>query len=226
MIVALSVTVIVLVIADRIAVVVAEHKISGRLAAAYRLPARPGVHIASFPFLTQVVAGKYRSVDIRVGSITADGVPVTGLDARLTGVRASISQLRGRSSEPVTAAHASATATVPLSAVRSRLPPGITLRRHGTGLRVGGTTHYFGLDLPVSATVTPTASPSGIALTPRQVHVGNVVSVPTEVLAGRLRVAIPLGTLPLHLKVTSVRVEPEGLRIAAAGQDVHFASGG
>jgi len=56
--------------------------------------------------------------------------------------------------------------------------------------------------------------------------VGKVVSVPAATLAGRLRIAVPLGTLPLHLKVTSVRVEPAGLRISAAGQDVHFAATG
>lgn len=218
--------IIVLVIADRIAVIIAEHKISDRVASAYDLPAKPGVSIAGFPFLTQVVAGKYHSVDIRVRSLTADGVPVTGLDARLTGVRASVAQLLGRSREPVTAAHASASAIVPLSAVQRRLPPGITLRPDGTALRVGGTAHYFGLDLPVSATVIPTASPSGITLTPRQVHVGNVVSVPAGTLAGRLHIAIPLGTLPLHLKVTSVRVEPAGLRISAAGHNIQFATSG
>jgi hypothetical protein len=76
----------------------------------------------------------------------------------------------------------------------------------------------------VSATVRPAASPSGITLIPRQVHVGKVVSEPAAPLAGRLRMAVPLGTLPLHLKVTSVRVEPSGLRISAAGQDVHFAA--
>jgi hypothetical protein len=224
--IALFVMIIVLVVADRIALLIAERKISDRVASAYDLPAKPGVSIAGFPFLTQVVAGKYHSVDIRVRSVTADGVPVTGLDARLTGVRASIAQLLGRSPEPVTAQHASATATVPLSAVRSRLPRGITLRPDGAALRVGGTAHYFGLDLPVSAMVQPAASPSGIILVPRQVHVGKVVSVPAATLAGRLRIAVPLGTLPLHLKVTSVRVEPAGLRISAAGQDVHFAATG
>jgi hypothetical protein len=111
--IALFVMIIVLVVADRIALLIAERKISDRVASAYDLPAKPGVSIAGFPFLTQVVAGKYHSVDIRVRSVTADGVPVTGL-----------------------------------------------------------------------------------------------------------------GTLPLHLKVTSVRVEPAGLRISAAGQDVHFAATG
>ena len=226
MLVALFAVVTVLAVADRIAVIIAEHKISDRVASVYALPARPAVHITGFPFLAQVLAGKYYSVKIRVGSFAAGGVPVTGLDARLTGVRASIAQVLGRSPRPVTARHASATATVPLSAVRSWLPPGLTLRPDGTGLRVGGTARYFGLDLPVSATVRPAASPSGIILIPEQVHVGNVVSVPASSLAGTLYVTVPLGTLPLRLKVTSVRVEPAGLRISAAGQDVHFATGG
>ena len=53
-----------------------------------------------------------------------------------------------------------------------------------------------------------------------------MASVPAGTLAGRLHIAVPLGILPLHLRVTSVRVEPAGLRISAAGRSVHFATSG
>ena len=55
--IALFVMIIVLVVADRIALLIAERKISDRVASAYDLPAKPGVSIAGFPFLTQVAAG-------------------------------------------------------------------------------------------------------------------------------------------------------------------------
>lgn len=85
----------------------------------------------------------------------------------------SLAQVLGRSPDRVTAQAATATATVPLSALRTGLPRGVTLRQ-----------------------------------------------------AGRLRFTVSLGALPLHLRISSVRVGPAGLHIPAAGRDVHFATGG
>jgi hypothetical protein len=218
--------IVLLVAADRIAVAVAEDKISDRLASAYGLPARPGVGIAGFPFLTQVLSGAYHTVSVDVPSVQAGGVRVTRLDTRFTGVRASLAQVLGRSPDPVTAQAATATATVPLSALRAGLPRGVTLRQDGRRLDVAGVAHYLGVAVPYSATVQPSASSAGITLTPRQVHVGRAAHVPARTLAGRLRFTVPLGALPLHLQISSVRVGPAGLRISATGRDVHFATGG
>jgi hypothetical protein len=38
-----------------------------------------------------------------------------------------------------------------------------------------------------------------------------------------LRVVVPLSTLPLHLRLTSVHVTPDGLRIGASARHVQFA---
>ena len=223
---ALLAVLVLLVAADRIAVTVAERTISDRVASAYGLPAKPGVGIAGFPFLTQVLSGTYHTVNIDVPSVLAGGVRVTRLDARFTGVRASLAQVLGRSPEPVTAQAATATGNVPLSALRTGLPPGVTLHRRGRWLDVAGTARYLGVTVPYSATVQPSASSAGITLTPRQVQVGRAAHVPARALAGRLRFTIPLGALPLHLQISAVRVSPAGLRISATGRDVHFATGG
>ncbi len=223
---ALLAVVVLLVTADRVATAVAERKISDRLASAYGLPAKPGVGIAGFPFLTQVLSGSYHTVSIDVPSVMAGGVRVTGLYARFTGVRASLAQVLGRSPEPVTAQAATATGTVPLAALRTGLPHGVTLRQHGRWLDVAGTTHYLGVAVPYSATVQPSASAAGITLTPRQIQVGRAAHVPARTLAGRLRFTVPLGALPLHLRISAVRVGRAGLHISATGRDVHFATGG
>jgi hypothetical protein len=223
--IAVIVLIIVLVAADRIAVLVAERQISDRVASAYSLPAKPGVSIKGFPFLTQVAAGKYQQVDISVPHVAAGGVTVSNLDARFTEVDAPVSAVLGHGASSVTAKRASATATVALAAVQARLPHGLALRRDGSSLAVSGTAHYAGLAIPVSATVTPRASSSGgISLTPSHVSVGGGITVPASAISGRLVIVLPVGPLPLHLKITSVRVGSAGLRISAAGTDVHFAS--
>jgi hypothetical protein len=38
-----------------------------------------------------------------------------------------------------------------------------------------------------------------------------------------LRVVVPLSALPLHLRLTSVRVTRDGLRIGASARDIQFA---
>jgi hypothetical protein len=221
---ALLVVGILLVITDRVAVVIAQRDISSRVASAYGLPARPAGRIHGFPFLTQVAVGRYVVVDVRMGRVVTGGVQVSRLDARFTGVRAPLSQLLGRGASMVTADHATATALVPLAAVRHRLPRGLALRQDGQRLRLSGTVGYAGLSLPVSAIVTPAASPSGITLSPREITIGGSVKVPMGAVARRLGFAVPLGALPLHLEVTSVSVGAGGLRITASGQDVHFAN--
>jgi hypothetical protein len=223
---ALLALIVLFVAADRIAAAVAERKISDRVASAYGLPAKPGVGIAGFPFLTQVLSGTYQTVNIDVPSVMAGGVRVTRLDARFTGVRASLAQVLGRSPDPVTAQAATATATVPLSALRRGLPHGVTLHQDGRWLDVAGTAHYGRVAVPYSATVQPSASNGGITLTPRQVRVGRAAHVAGRTLAGRLRFTVPLGALPLHLQISAVRVSPAGLHISATGRDVRFATGG
>lgn len=82
----------------------------------------------------------------------------------------------GRSPEPVTAQAATAAGTVPLAALRTGRPHGVTLRQHGHYLDVAGTTRYLGVAVPYSATVQPSASAEGITLTPRQIQVGLHIS--------------------------------------------------
>jgi hypothetical protein len=70
------------------------------------------------------------------------------------------------------------------------------------------------------------ASAAGITLAPRQVRIGRAAHMTARTLAGRLRFTVPLGPLPLHLRISAVRVGRAGLHISATGRDVHFATGG
>ena len=46
---------------------------------------------------------------------------------------------------------------------------------------------------------------------------------PSAAYSSQLHVVVPLSALPLHLRLTSVRVTPDGLRISAAARHVQFA---
>ena len=213
---------VLLVAADRISVAVAENQISDRLASAYGLAGKPGVTITGFPFLTQVVTGDYQQIDVSANQVSADGAVLHDLNVRLTGVHATVSQLLGNGSSMVTADRAAGSAMVGFGTVDHRLPSGFQLHPDGKNLSVSGNLAVGGARIPVSATVTLGVSGSSISVTPVHVSVPGVATLPSA-YSSQLRVVVPLSTLPLHLRLTSVHVTRGGLRIGAAARHVQFA---
>jgi hypothetical protein len=220
-----AVLAVLLVTADRISVAVAENQISDRLTSAYGLPDKPGVSIAGFPFLTQVAAGDYRQIDVTASQVPADGATLHNLNVRLSGVHATVGQVLGNGSSMVTAERAAGSAMVGFGTVDRRLPGGFRLHRDGKNLSVSGRLAYHGAHIPVSATVALGVSDSGIRVTPVRVDVPGIPGLPVSAYSSQLRIVVPLSTLPLHLRLTSVHVTPDGLRIAASARHVQFARG-
>lgn len=214
---------VLLVAADRISVAVAENQISERLTSAYGLPQRPGVSITGFPFLTQVAAGDYQQINVSASQVPAGGATLHDLNVRLTGVHATVSQVLGSGSSMVTADRAAGSAMLGFGTVDRRLPGGFQLRPDGKNLSVSGRLAYHGAHIPVSATVSLGVSGSGISVTPVKVSVPGLPGLPVSAYSSRLRIVVPLSTLPLHLHLTSVHVTPGGLRIAASARHVQFA---
>jgi hypothetical protein len=225
LLIGVAVLAVLLVTADRISVAVAENQISDRLTSAYGLPDKPGVSIAGFPFLTQVAAGDYRQIDVSASQVPADGVTLHNLNVRLSGVHATVGQVLGNGSSMVTAERAAGSAMVGFGTVDRRLPGGFRLHRDGKNLSVSGKLAYHGAHIPVSATVALGVSDSGIRVTPVRVDVPGIPSLPVSAYSSQLRIVVPLSTLPLHLRLTSVHVTPDGLRIAASARHVQFARG-
>jgi hypothetical protein len=208
---------------DRISVAVAENQISERLTSAYGLPQRPGVSITGFPFLTQVAMGEYRQIDVSASQVPAGGATLHDLNVRLTGVHATVSQVLGSGSSMVTADRAAGSAMLGFGTVDRRLPGGFQLHRDGKNLSVSGRLAYHGAHIPLSATVSLGVSGSGISVTPVKVSVPPLPGLPVSAYSSRLRIVVPLSTLPLHLRLRSVHVTPDGLRIAASARHVQFA---
>jgi LmeA-like phospholipid-binding len=223
LLIGLAVLVVLLVIADRISVAVAENQISNRLTSAYGLPDKPGVTITGFPFFTQVAAGDYPQIDVSASQVPADGATLHDLSVRLTGVHATVSQVLGTGASMVTADRAAGSALVGFGSVDRRLPGGFRLHQDGKNLSVSGRLAYHGAHIPVSATVALGVSGTGISVTPVRVSVPGLPALPVSAYASRLRVVVPLTTLPLHLRLTSVHVTRDGLRIAASARHVQFA---
>lgn len=207
-----------LVVFDRAAAFVAEREIGTRVQSAYDLPARPHVTVRGIPFLTQLVSGHYQEIDVSIASAAADGIHLQDVDARFTGVHASLSLLLGQNSGEVTASQAFGTALIPFAQLQQRLPRGIRIAPDGGDLSVTGTSAYG----VVRGTARLGVASGGISVTPQQLSIAGIAA---GALASRFTFTIPVGELPLHLTVTGVHVVQAGVLVTASAHDVEFASG-
>jgi DUF2993 family protein len=222
---ALIAVAVLLVAADRMLRRFTERRVADRIAGSYGLTGQLSVVLPGFPFLTQVVAGHYHEVHVVLTSVTRAGVQFQQLYARLRGVRAPLSRLIGGAPATVTAADATATALVPFGAMARRLPAGLTLMAPDGKLRLLGSIGYQGFQLPVSAGVSLRVTPEAIEFSPCDISIGGAVSVPAGMLGSRLAFVLPMGDLPLQLKVTDVRVTQAGFEVSAAASGVAFGAG-
>jgi LmeA-like phospholipid-binding len=216
---------ILVLVADRASLYVAQRTIASRVAAAYHLAAVPAVTITGFPFLTQVAAGFYRQVSVAMGSVDLGSVRVDDLTARLEGVRAPLRKLLGNGPPVVSADDATATGVLPFESLQRRLPPGITLSPDGERIRLIGNLGFQGLQVPVSAGVSVHVTASAIEMSPRDLKVGNSPAVPS-LIGSMLAIALPLDGLPMRLAVRTVRVTSDGFAFTASARGVEFENGG
>lgn len=210
--------VVLLVIVDRGGLFIAEREVGTRVQSSYHLHSRPHVTIQGVPFLTQLVSGNYQEIDVSISSATVDGVQLHDIDAKFTGVKASLSLLLGQNSGKVTATDASGTAVIPFAQIQRRLPTGVRISPDGSTLGVAGTSPYG----VIKGTARLGVNHAGITITPQRL---TIAGLSASAVASKFTFTIPVGTLPMNLAVTGVRVTQGGVLVDASAHNVEFASG-
>jgi DUF2993 family protein len=222
---ALLITVVVLlglaVVADRVAVGIAEDRVGQQLAEKGNLQGTPDVDIAGFPFLTQAVAGTYD--DVRIALTAADlGQPEgTRADVSLRGVHVPLSDVLSGSVSQVPVDRIDGTATISYAFLAAQLGGDTTLRREGDQLRITKTVELAGYTLPLTATGTVTLDGDQLVVDVQDAS-GAGVDVPSFLLSRvsnllDLRYTIP--ALPFGLKLTSVQPGPDGVDVRVQATD-------
>jgi hypothetical protein len=214
------------VVADRIAVGVAEDRVGQELAAKGGLAGTPTVDIAGFPFLTQAVAGRYD--DVRI-SLTAEelGQPEgTRADIALRGVHVPLSSVLSGSVGQVPVDRIDGTATLSYALLSAQLGGDATVRREGDGLRITKTVELLGQTFPLTATGTVAVDGGELVIDVERAS-GAGVDVP-EFLVSRvsnlldLRYAVP--ALPFGLQLTGVRPAQDGVAVRVEAADAVLAA--
>ena len=208
-------------LADRVAVGVAEDRVARELAAEGGLDGTPEVDITGFPFLTQALAGRYD--DVRI-ALTAEqlGQPAgTRADIALRGVQVPLSAVLAGSVRQVPVEHVDGTATLSYELLSAELGGDTTLRREGDGLRITRTVELLGQTIPLTATGTVTLDGNDLVIDVADAA-GAGVDVPA-ILVDRvadlldLRYAVP--ALPFGLRLTSVTPADDGVAVGVQATD-------
>lgn len=209
------------VVADRVALALAENKAASALQSSQNLSHKPDVTVDGFPFLTQLAAGKFGEIevtadDIAVGS--AHDVQIKRVDVLLHQVRVS----DGYSTFHV--ATATANGSMAYSEL-SRLLRTPVQAGPGGRLVAAPSVHLLGRTFTgkVSAVV-HASSGSGITFTDPQVTVDGVrvPEVVSRALAAVFTRSVSLAGLPFHVRVTGAQVTPDALVLKLAGRDITY----
>jgi hypothetical protein len=213
-------------LADRVAVGVAEDRVATELAAEGGLAGTPEVDIAGFPFLTQAVAGRYDDVRISLTAAELGRPEGTRADIALHGVHVPLSAVLSGSVREVPVDRVDGTATLSYDLLAAQLGGDTTLRREGDGLRITRTVELLGYTLPLTAAGTVTLDGDEIVVDVERAAgagadvPGFLVSRVSDLLDLRYRVP----PLPFGLQLTGVRPTDAGVEVQVEAEDVILAA--
>ena len=206
----LLVIVLVLVGGDRAAKAYAEDQMASQVQSSLALSGKPHVNIQGFPFLTQVAARTFNTVDVNASNETAGPggqLEIASLTATLHGMH-----IHGTNSATVDQFTASALVTFTALAHAGGIPQGITLSSDG-GNQIKATVDILGFSSDATAKVTQVGDNK------INVKITDFAGVPADVLGSLTDFTFSIPKLPAGVKIQSISVTQQGLQITATGQN-------
>jgi hypothetical protein len=223
---ALLITLVVLlglaVVADRVGVRIAEDKVAEQIAQQGGLQGKPEVDIAGFPFLTQVVAGRYDDVRIHLTSAELGQPAGTRADVSLQGVHVPLSKAISGSVDEIPVDRLEGTATLSYALLADQLGGDTTVRQEGTGLRISRTVEVLGQELPVTASGTVRLEKGGVLAVDVSHVSGAGVQIPSALvsrISSLLDLEYKIPALPFGLQLRSVTPAADGVVVGVGATD-------
>ena len=206
----LLVIILVLVGGDRAANAYAENQMASQVQSSLALSGKPNVTIQGFPFLTQVAARTFNTVDVNASNETAGPggqLQIASLTATLHGMH-----IHGTNSATVDQFTASALVTFTALAHAGGIPQGITLAPAGPN-QLKATVDILGFSTDATAKVTQVGDNK------INVKITDFNGVPADVLGSLTDFTFSIPKLPPGVKIQSISVTQQGLRVTATGQN-------
>jgi hypothetical protein len=212
-----------LLVADRVCLHIAQNQIANRVEKSQGLASHPDVSIKGIPFLTQVVRGRYKQVDVTIHDVTRIGLTVDRVSVYSFGVSIPLSDVLTGSVKEVPVERAEAEVLLGFanlnSYLGSRSGGALKVSRSGDKLTLTGT-----LPFPPSTSLSLTAridvTGDAITLTPAALDAVLARIPGGSALKGLVQqfftVRLPISQLPFGIRLKSAEVTPEGVVIAAS----------
>jgi len=206
----LIVIILVLVVADRGANAYTEDQMASQVQSSLALSGKPHVTIQGFPFLTQLAARDFRTVNINASNETAGPggqLEIASLTATLHGMH-----IHGLKKATIDQFTASALITFTALGNAGGIPQGITLSADGPD-KVKASVDILGVTGTAVAQVTQ-VGPGKI-----NIKVIDLGGLPADVLGSAANFTVSIPKLPAGVSIQSISVTQQGLQITASGQN-------
>lgn len=209
---------------------VVADQVEAELASTQVQSAPPEVTVNGVPFLTQVAAGEYDSVTLRLRDVGTGAVTLPVVELTATGVTAPASTLIEREG-PIIADRVEGTATIGYGSVAALTDlAGLELSAAGGGqLRVRLPTELLDAPVVLVGTAEMEVVDGGVRLRVQDLEVEQPPLPPgaeplVQDLIQRMAVNVQLPPLPYGLTLVGVRAEPDGLAVSVSAVDVPLVS--
>lgn len=204
----LVVIVLVLVAADRGALAITENAMASQFQSSVGLSGKPHVSIPGFPFLTQLAARDFKTVNVNATDETTGPLEIKTLTATAHGMH-----IHGLNSAEIDQFTASVLITFTALGNAGGIPQGITLSADGPN-KIQATVNIG----PISDSATAQVTQSG----PNKIniHIIDAGGIPTDVLGSLMDFTITIPKLPHGVAIRSISITQQGLMITASGSHI------
>lgn len=207
---------ILLVIGDRVALAVTENQFASQFQK-QGFPVKPSVSISGFPFLTQLAAKDFNTVNISASDVPAGPVTITSLHATINGMH--ISSYSSSASAKVDKLNANAFISFGALAAAGGLGSGsgITVTPDGTDkLKISAGLGGVFTDTEEAQITQDGPQKISVKVLPSSGALGSVLSS-----FGSFEFGLPKG-VPASLKITGLTLNSQGLNVAASATNATF----
>lgn len=212
--------------ADTMARIRAQTLLSRNIQDATGVEVPPEVDVHGIFFLPQVIRGTYSEVHVTTEGVTSGPLRIDRVESQLFDVEVPFHDVLvrdvrrvgiGRSVENLDLTYEDLNAYFAATGRRLSLTPG-----PDGAVRISGNIEIANQTVPLSADATLSVEGDALRISPVSLKTGSgSLDAASQLLLGqRLRLLVPLGTLPFGHQLTGVRADPDGVHLTATGTDI------
>ncbi len=207
--------------ADRASVVLVQRRLAAQIQEQERLDHRPTVTLRGFPFLTQVVRGRYAGGHVVLGRLGNDRLRVQMLTVDVSDVHLPIRMVLTGQLDAVPVGEVRGTAVISYADLAAATGiRGLQVRASGNRLELTLPISEFGQTLRLIVSAQVAIRGGRLLITAGKVQGAPIPQALVDLALGGLSNAVPVPHLPFGLQITAARTGAGGVELLATARNV------